>query len=351
VGAYIDRDGSTLAPRVRQVWSTYTQCSNQTRVGRIQNSRRDIQAVQAFGMGAIWSFDWAWDGRKRLLDPQSRRRREQAIKTRTDTMDQLICMIRPEPTPGAEVLGHVLNGLNHVGYFGETAHLKNINGGCVECAAKVTRGAEITSCPVYTTNLYERLNAANNCNEWYGAFGDTSSAKTVIALEASRHVYGDLGLGNDIKVLVLYQNPMEWMVGALAHYGLQYLVTPGDLLDICGKWGSFYADHLRWLEAENIAWASFDLDAFGGNPELGLKKLCWYYQLEFHKDALRWHDGDHHKSSGKWAVNGDPPPQDIRKTTRYLEVFSKPAIKSVIGDSLVSESYRALAKKKINTGQ
>lgn len=262
-------------------------------------------------------------------------------------MDQLICLIRPEHTPGAEILGHVLNGLENVGYFGETAHLKNGSGGCIECASRLSRGDDVTSCSIFSDKLFELLLGDSG---WFGAFSILADVKTVIASEANRQAYGSVGIGETPKVLVLYQNPLEWMTGALRHYGLRSVMTPGDLLDLCSKWGSFYADHLRWLEAEKIDWASFDLDAFSANPELGLEKLCWYYQLKFDKKALDWHSGEHHKSSGKWAVNGEPPSQDFAKSTRYLTVFSKPAIKSVVDDSLVSESYRALAKKKINIG-
>lgn len=262
-------------------------------------------------------------------------------------MKQLIIMVYPPATACAPVLGHVLNCLPDVCFVGETAHLKERQAGCIECAVQPPENG----CPVFTVSLMEKLAGAKTGTDWYGAFADATHSDTMIAMESSRQEYGKVGLepGN-AKAVVLYQNPLEWMAGSLRHFGLQHRVTPGDLLDLCSKWGSFYSDHMRWLEVEKIPFASLDLDKFCEYPDDGLEKLCWYYQMKYDQSALQWHGGDHHKVAGPWAAKSNPPSQDFVKNTGYLTTFSQSAIRAVVADDMVKTVYRSLAEKKINNG-
>jgi hypothetical protein len=258
-------------------------------------------------------------------------------------MKQLIIMVYPPATACAPILGHVFNCLPNVGFVGETSPLKDRQVGCIECAVRPPEDG----CPVFV----EGLAGSKTGSDWYGAFADAMHVDTMIAMEPNREAYGKVGLEpKGTKAIILYQNPLEWMAGSLRHYGLQHRVTPGDLLDLCSKWGSFYSDHMRWLEVEKIPFASFDLDRFGEYPEDSLEKLCWYYQMKHDKSALRWHDGDHHKVTGPWAVKSNPPSQDFVKTTKYLTTFSQSAIRAVVADDMVKTIYRSLAEKKINNG-
>jgi hypothetical protein len=246
-------------------------------------------------------------------------------------------LIWPSPVDELpQVIGYVLDGIKGVACPGLTHHMKvGKTAGCLEC---VDRDCGIAG---------QFVKLLSDERPWFVALSEACGAEILIAAEGSRNAF-DIVDDEPNEVIVCYQNPLEW-AATIIRAERNPIVTPGDLEDYAGRWSSWYADHLRWLEAEKIPFGTLDLDVWRGSPEASLKSLCWFIGSEYNTSALKWHSGEHHKLGGTISIaRNAAPAEGFDPAMDYQRAFTTDAVMAIASLPEVTSAYRKLVGKKIN---
>jgi len=260
---------------------------------------------------------------------------------------------------GSTVINNILSGLHNCIGVGETHWIvdkdKNPNqsGRCTECFK--------APCPVFTTNVLERMCAADSIKsgDWWRIIGQSAGVEIVISGDKRPHHYERFGIPD--KLLLVVKDPRSHIVSwarrkfppdekskvMAYHMGeTEFSLDPVHFDTALKFWLRETRKHITWCINSGRPLAVISLESFVADSENILAEISNWLETPYDSKALNYWETDLHYIGSNHSVKRMDSKRyffkQIKKDERWKTSLSESQAEAVISNQGVIEQLERL---------